>query len=37
MSKLLLVEDCGHFPWLERREKFLEDVPAFLEALGAKK
>ena len=33
-SKFLLIEDCGHFPWLEQRKKFLTQVPRFLEALG---
>jgi proline iminopeptidase len=33
-SKLLLIEDCGHFPWLEQADTFKSQVPKFLEALG---
>jgi proline iminopeptidase len=33
-SKLLLIEDCGHFPWLEQADTFNAQVPRFLEALG---
>ena len=33
-SKLLLIEDCGHFMWLEQAEEFNAQVPQFLEALG---
>jgi pimeloyl-ACP methyl ester carboxylesterase len=33
-SKLLLIEDCGHFPWLEQAEEFNSQVPRFLQALG---
>jgi pimeloyl-ACP methyl ester carboxylesterase/outer membrane protein assembly factor BamB len=33
-SKLLVIEKCGHFPWLEQPRAFFEDVPAFLEAFG---
>jgi proline iminopeptidase len=33
-SKLLLIEDCGHFPWLEQAEVFEAQVPQFLKALG---
>lgn len=33
-SKLLLIEKCGHFPWMEQPETFEAQVPAFLEALG---
>src|SRR5262249_30437148 len=33
-SKLLLIEKCGHFPWLEQSKVFEERVPKFLEALG---
>lgn len=33
-SKLLLIERCGHFPWLEQRSTFEERVPVFLAALG---
>ncbi len=34
-SKLLLIEECGHFPWLEQKDVFEERVPQFLQALGA--
>jgi proline iminopeptidase len=33
-SKLLLIEKCGHFPWLEQPQIFFADVPVFLRALG---
>ena len=33
-SKLLLIEDSGHFPWMEQREVFELKVPEFLDALG---
>jgi proline iminopeptidase len=33
-SKLLLIEDCGHFMWLEQAEEFDAQVPRFLSALG---
>ena len=29
-SKFLLVRDCGHFPWLERRDRFFQGLKAFL-------
>jgi proline iminopeptidase len=32
-SKLLLIEECGHFPWLEQKDVFEERVPQFLQAL----
>ncbi len=34
-SKLLLIENAGHFPWLEQPERFFTDVPMFLQALKA--
>jgi proline iminopeptidase len=33
-SKLLLIEDCGHFTWMEQPAVFEKRVPAFLHALG---
>jgi proline iminopeptidase len=33
-SKLLLIEDCGHFPWMEQPEMFETKVPEFLQVLG---
>ena len=36
-SKLLVIEKCGHFPWLEQPKAFFEEVPAYLEALGVHK
>jgi pimeloyl-ACP methyl ester carboxylesterase len=33
-SKLLLIEDCGHFPWLEQAEEFETEARQFLEALS---
>jgi proline iminopeptidase len=33
-SKLLLIEDCGHFPWMEQPQVFEKRVPEFLHVLG---
>lgn len=33
-SKLLVIENAGHFPWLEQPEAFFRDVPIFLQALN---
>ncbi len=33
-SKLLLIEDCGHFMWMEQADVFHAQVPRFLAALG---
>lgn len=33
-SKLLLIEDCGHFMWMEQADAFDAQVPRFLAALG---
>lgn len=33
-SKLLLIEKCGHFPWLEQPSIFETRVSEFLQALG---
>lgn len=33
-SKLLVIEDGGHFPWIEQPEAFFEGVRAFLPLLG---
>ena len=33
-SKLLVIEQCGHFTWLEQPEAFNTRVPEFLQALG---
>lgn len=35
-SKLLIIEDCGHFMWMEQAEVFNTQVPQFLKALGVK-
>jgi proline iminopeptidase len=35
-SKLLVIEDCGHFMWMEQADVFDAQVPQFLEALGLK-
>jgi proline iminopeptidase len=32
-SKLLLIEDAGHFPWLEQAEAFNAQVPQFLASM----
>jgi proline iminopeptidase len=33
-SKLLLIEQAGHFPWLEQPRTFFAEVPLFLDALA---
>jgi proline iminopeptidase len=33
-SKLLLLESCGHYPWLEQSTIFFAEVPVFLDRLG---
>jgi proline iminopeptidase len=33
-SKLLVIEESGHFPWMEQREVFERRVPEFLQELG---
>jgi len=33
-SKLLLIEDSGHFMWLEQAKEFNSEVLQFLQALG---
>lgn len=33
-SKLLMIEKCGHFPWLEQAKVFEARVPEFLNSLG---
>jgi len=33
-SKLLVIEQCGHFTWMEQPEVFNTRVPEFLAALG---
>jgi proline iminopeptidase len=30
-SKLVVLEECGHFPWVEKREEFFGEVKAFSE------
>jgi proline iminopeptidase len=33
-SKLLVIEQAGHFPWLEQPEQFFSGIKRFLPALG---
>jgi len=33
-SKLLLIEDCGHFPWMEQAEAFETRISQFLHVMG---
>lgn len=33
-SKLLLIEDAGHFPWLEQPEAFFSGIRSFFPVLG---
>jgi len=30
-AELLVFEDCGHFPWIEKPEKFFTAVTEFLK------
>jgi proline iminopeptidase len=30
-SKLVILEDCGHFPWVEKPDEFFKEVRGFLE------
>lgn len=34
---MVLIEDAGHFPWLEQPESFFDGTSALLEALGVKR
>lgn len=36
-SKLLVIENAGHFPWLEQPEQFFGGIQAFLPKLGYQK
>ena len=36
-SKLLILENAGHFPWLERPEQFFGGIQAFLPKIGYRK
>jgi len=36
-SKLLIVENAGHFPWLEKPEKFFGGIQAILPKIGYQK
>jgi len=36
-SKLLVIERCGHFPWMEQPAAFEAHVTEFLTALGLRK
>ena len=33
-SKLLIIENAGHFPWLEQPKQFFEGIRMFLPKLG---
>ncbi len=33
-SKLFVLEDCGHFPWLEQAKEFEAQLPKFMQAIG---
>jgi proline iminopeptidase len=35
-SKLLIIEDCGHFMWMEQADVFNAQVPQFLKVFGLK-
>jgi pimeloyl-ACP methyl ester carboxylesterase len=34
---LLVIEKCGHFPWLEQPGAFFADSADFLEVLGLRR
>jgi pimeloyl-ACP methyl ester carboxylesterase len=36
-SKLLILENAGHFPWLEKPEQFFGGIQAFLPKIGYQK
>ena len=36
-SKLLLIEDAGHFPWIEQPDRFFEAVERGLSSFGVKR
>lgn len=31
-AELVVLSECGHFPWVERKERFVDVVVQFLEA-----
>jgi pimeloyl-ACP methyl ester carboxylesterase len=33
-SKFVLIENCGHFPWIEQPEQFWRSVDVALTACG---
>ena len=33
-SKIVVLKDCGHFPFIERQEEFTKVVEDFLESIG---
>ncbi|UII77835.1 alpha/beta hydrolase [Flagellimonas sp. HMM57] len=33
-SKLVLLNKCGHYGWLEQEEKYMNEIKAFIESLG---
>ena len=30
-ARLIAYDHCGHFPWIEQRERTLDDIAAFLD------
>lgn len=30
-SKLVVLEKCGHFPWMEKKEQTLDEITQFFE------
>jgi pimeloyl-ACP methyl ester carboxylesterase len=36
-SKLLVLDDCGHFPWMEQAAEFEAQLPQYLKSLGISK
>jgi proline iminopeptidase len=36
-SKLLIIENAGHFPWMEQPKQFFSGISAFLPKLGYRK
>ena len=34
ISKLVLLNKCGHYGWLEQEEKYINEIKTFIESLG---
>jgi proline iminopeptidase len=36
-SKLVFINECNHYPWIEQKETYFKEVDAFMKSLEAKK